>query len=134
MASHRRIDAAGLVHFRRADDLLVERLPHAMQALELEAAVIARHDRDGRQRMGIVGCELRIELRAVAKQVAGTGKVADIGGDLAGKQRIAGEALFLRALHLGVPVGALDQPDRNAPPRLSATCASHSSTGFARLL
>ena len=46
MASHGSIDAAGLVQLVLADDLLIERLAHAMQPLEFEAPVIARHHRD----------------------------------------------------------------------------------------
>ena len=35
MAAHRRIDTAGQIHFRWPDDLLIKRLPHAVQPLEL---------------------------------------------------------------------------------------------------
>ena len=61
MAAHGRINAAGLVHLVLPHHLFVERLTHAVETLELEAAVIARHHRNGRQRMRIVGGELRIE-------------------------------------------------------------------------
>src|SRR3546814_8900279 len=40
MAADRRIDAARQVHLVRPDDLLVERLAHAVQALELEVLPI----------------------------------------------------------------------------------------------
>ena len=79
MAAHRRIDSAGLVHLALAHDLLIKRLPHAVEALELEAAVIACHDRDGGKRMRIVGGELRIEYIAPRQQVARAGHVAHIG-------------------------------------------------------
>ena len=113
MAPHRRIDAAGLVQLVLAHDLLIKRLPHAMQALELEAAVIARHHRDRRERMRIVRGELRIEHIPPGQQVARASQIADISRNLAGEQRIGLEALLLRALHLRVPIGALDKPHGN---------------------
>ena len=71
MAADRRIDAAG----RRPDvgeQRLVERLAHAVQALEfvaLDPAGLLDHARD-RQR--IVGGELRIEPRPRGQQLART--------------------------------------------------------------
>ena len=67
MAADRRIDPAGLVQPFGAGDLAVERLAHAVQPLEFEAAVVARHDRDGRDGVGIVGGELRDRRRRGAR-------------------------------------------------------------------
>ncbi len=100
-----------------AHDLLVERLAHAVQALELVLArvvVLAGDVVDGRQRVGVVGGELRVDGFRHRQQLAGTGDVGHVGVDLAGVDRIALEALDLGALDLAVPVGALDQADHQA--------------------
>ena len=83
MAPHRRIDAARLVHPGGAHHLFIERLPHAMQPLELEAPVIARHHRDRSQRMRVMRCKLRIEHIAPLKQELRAGKIAHIRRNLA---------------------------------------------------
>ncbi len=67
MGAHRRIDAAGTVEFavgHFAHYLLIERLAHAVQTLELILAgivVVARQLIDRGQRMGVMGRELRID-------------------------------------------------------------------------
>src|SRR6185295_1471780 len=45
------------------------------------------------------------------QQLPGAGKIGDVGVNLAGKDRIAVEAIDLSALDLAVPIGALDEPD-----------------------
>ena len=65
VAADGRIDAARQVHAVAAHHLVIERLAHAVQALELKAFAVAGHGGDGRQRMGVVGGELRIEALAV---------------------------------------------------------------------
>ena len=67
MAADRRIDAAGDVR-QFGDERLVERLAHAVQALELEtldAAGILDHAGDGER---VVGGELRKKTAARRKQ------------------------------------------------------------------
>ena len=68
VAADRRVDAARPVDACRfADDLVVERLAHAVQALELERRRPAR-DVGGGDGVGVVGGELRIERLLVAQQ------------------------------------------------------------------
>ena len=65
--------------------------------------------------MGIVGGELRVDASAsvLGQQEAHTDQVADVGGGLAGEHRIAFDTQFLGFLDLAVPVGALDQTQRD---------------------
>ena len=91
---------------------LVERLAHAVQPLKLEAvdaAGILDHAGDGER---IVGGELRKQTAACREQASDAGHVAKIGHGLAREHRIIGEPALLRALDLGVPIGAFDQPHR----------------------
>ena len=113
MTAHRRIDARWRVESFRADHLLVQGLPHAVQALEFEPALIAGHDLDRSDGVGVVGGKLWIEQVALLQQCAGTGQVGHVGIDLAGENRVVVQALFLRAFDFRVPVGALDQPHGN---------------------
>ncbi len=60
MRADRRIDAAARAF--GAAHRLVQRLAHAVQALELEAgAVVAGHLQDGGDGVGVVGGELRVD-------------------------------------------------------------------------
>ncbi len=77
----------------------------------VDAAGILDHARDGQ---GIVGGELRVELLARGQQLARALQVAQVGHRLAGEDRIVGEPALLRALDLGVPIGALDEPHHQA--------------------
>ena len=109
MPADGRINATGDVHAAIADNLVVEFLAHAVEALEFEiAATAGKLDHRG-QRVGVVGGELRVEGVGVGEQALGTGDVGDIGGGLAGKHRVVRQAQFLAPLDLAVPVGALDQ-------------------------
>ena len=120
VAAHRGVDAHQAVAVGAADDLVVERLAHAVQTLELVvarlpgAAVGGGEVEDRRQRMGVVGGELRIDDVARGEQLPRAGEVGDVGVDLARVDRVAGQAVDLRALDLGVPVGALDQAHHHA--------------------
>ena len=58
VSADRRVDAAGRVELAVADDLVVQRLAHAVQALELERGGRRRRRRRG-DRVGVVGGELR---------------------------------------------------------------------------
>ncbi len=118
VCANRGIDAAGPAKAalaRCTDHLFIERLAHAMEALELVLpGCIGRglgHPVDGRHRVGIVGCELRIHLRRRGQQPLRAGQVGDVGIGLAGVDRVALLAVELGAFDLGVPVGTLHQPD-----------------------
>ncbi len=93
---------------------IVERLAHAVQALELvafDAAGILDHARHGER---VMGGELRIKPRPRGEQLARAGGEAEIGHGLAGEDGIVGQSALLGALDLGVPIGALDQPHHEA--------------------
>ena len=64
---------------------------------------------DRRQGLRIVRGELREHRVARGEQLAGAGDIGDVSVQLARVDREIGEAAFLCALDLGVPVGALDQ-------------------------
>ncbi len=113
VGADRRVDAAGAVQRVLADDLVVEGLAHAVQALELPVQAAAQLV-DGRQRVGVVGGELGVDRVGGGEQLLGTGEVGDVGVHLAGVDRVAGLAVHLRLLDLAVPVGALDQADHEA--------------------
>ena len=116
----RRIDPAGPVELVAADHLLVERLAHAVQALEFVLAAIEigpGEDERGSERLRIVGGELRIDRVGRGEQFARAGEIAHIGVDLAGEHRKAVEAVDLRALDLRIPIGALDEADHEAAAR-----------------
>ena len=109
MAADRRIDAAGGIGHLR-EQRLVERLAHAVQALELVALDTAGFLDHRRDRERVVGGELRKQPRPRRQQFARSLNEAQVGHRLAGEHRIVGKPALLRALHLGVPVGALHQP------------------------
>ena len=93
-----------------AHDDVVQRLAHAVQALEFVLGGIAAHFQDRGRRVCVVRGELRIDPVGHAEQLFRIGDVADVGRGLGGEDREAVEPHDLRALDLGVPVGALDQP------------------------
>ena len=76
---------------------------------------VAGHLEDGRDGQRVVGGELRIEARPRGEQALGAGEIGLVGRGLAGEHRIVGEAALLRALDLGVPIGALDQAHHHPP-------------------
>ena len=120
VAADRRIDAAGATQLAvgdLADHLFVERLTHAVQALELVLArvvVLTRQLVDGRQGVGVVGGKLGIDGLGHRQQLAGAGEIGDIRVGLAGIDGVTLQAVLLGALDLAVPVGALHQPDHQA--------------------
>ena len=117
VASHRRVDAAADTAARRGG-LAVQRLPHAVEALKLEVVpFVAGQDQDGRQGVGVVGCELRVEARRLRQETPGAGDVRYVRGRLAGEHRKPRQAPFLGTLYLGIPIGALDQADGDPAPR-----------------
>lgn len=115
----RRVDAARAVQLARlvADDLLVQRLAHAVQALEFVLAgviVLAGHVINGRQRVRVVRGELREDRLGRGQQLARAGQVRHVGVDLARVDRVALQAVDLGALDLAVPVRALHEADHQA--------------------
>ena len=92
------VDAARAVELVLADDLLVERLAHAVQALELVLAAIevrpGEHHHRG-ERLGVVGRELRIDGVGRGEQLAGAGEIGDVGVDLAREDGEVGQAVRL---------------------------------------
>ena len=120
VAAHRRVNAARAVQLAvgdLADHLLVQRLAHAVQALELvltRVVVLPGQLVDGRQRVGVVGGELRVDRFWCCQQLACAGQVGHVGVRLAGVHRIAFQAVDLRQLDLAVPVGAFYQADHQA--------------------
>ena len=118
MRAHRRIDAARPVQLVRPHHLLIQRLTHAVQALEFIAAkgeIRPGHGVNGGQRVGIVGGKLREHRIARAEQFGGAGKVRHIGVQLARKHREIAEAIHLGALDLAVPISAFHQPHHDPP-------------------
>ena len=113
--AHRGVDAARALHTERAThDLLVQRLAHAVQALEL---VLPRppvgrpgHLHDGGHAVRVVGGELRVHRIRRRQQLACTGQVAHVAVRLAGVDGVVALPIHLRALDLAVPIGALHQP------------------------
>ena len=113
MGADRGVDAAGAVQRVLADHLVVERLAHAVQALELPVQAAAELV-DGGERVGVVGGELGVDRVGGGEQLLRAGQVGDVGVDLAGVDRVARLAVLLGALDLAVPVGTLDQADHEA--------------------
>ncbi len=71
MAAAGRIGSAGIAAGIRRHDVIVERLAHAMQALELKVAAIACQLQDRGDGMGVMGGELRIEGLGIREQALG---------------------------------------------------------------
>ncbi len=114
----RGVDAARAVELVAADHCLVQRLAHAVQALELVLpAVEVRpgHGQHRGKRLGVVGRELRVDRVGRREQLPRRREEADVGVDLAGEDREPVVALDLRPLDLRVPVRALHQPDHQPP-------------------
>ena len=110
----RRVDPAWPIQLVGPDHLVVQRLAHAVQALELVlAGMVVRpgHRVDRGQRLRIVRRELREHGIGRDQQLARAGQVGHVGMDLAGVDREVFEAVDLGALDLAVPVGAFHQPD-----------------------
>ncbi len=107
-----RVNAAGQGAARRVGELRVQLLAHAVQALELEFPAAAACEVDDRgRRMRVVRRELRIYAARALQEDARAGQVGDVRVRLAGVDRVARQAAFLRTLDLAVPVGALHEPD-----------------------
>ncbi len=117
MSADRRVDAGVIALL--ADQALVEALAHAVEALELEVAAAARPFEQSGYGQRIVGREGREDMLRL-QHVVRAGEIGDVGRRLAGEEGVIGKPLLLRPLDLAVPIGALDQPDGETPPRLRA--------------
>ena len=118
MRADRRIDAAG--DRRVGQHFAIHALAHAVQALHLERrAGGVREFEHGGDGARVVRSELRIDVRRGREQAPRTREIRQIGVMLVGEDRIAVEPEFLRALDLGVPIRALDQPHHQAHAMLA---------------
>ena len=111
--SDRCIDPARHAELRGADHLVVQRFAHAVQALELVIgdAFLPRPVIHRCQRLRIVRGELGIQPVRMHQQLARTNEVAHVGMQLAGIDRIIGQAIDLGALDFGIPVRSFHQAD-----------------------
>ena len=114
MAADRRVNAAGAVISALAEKLAIQILAHAVQALEFVIQAVSRQLPDRRNRMCVVGGELRVESPSTLQDAARAGDERNIGARLAGEDRVTGKTLDLGMLDLAVPVRALDQAHRQA--------------------
>ena len=106
------IDSTWPAQAARAGDLLVQRLTHAVQALELvllRCEVGSGERVDGRHGLGVMGRELGKYRLGRAEQLARASQVREVGVGLACVDRIARLAIDLRALDLAVPVRTFDE-------------------------
>ena len=115
----RRVDAARALGAKlTAHDLLIQRLAHAVQALEFvlawRPAFRARHLHDGCHAVRVVGGELRVDGVGRRQQLARAGQIAHVGVRFARVDRVVALPIDLRALDLAVPVRALHQPHHQA--------------------
>ena len=133
VAADRRIGATGDLGTILAQ-LRVQRFAHAVQALKLESACPIRKLEHGRHRQRVVGGELREDARPQRQQLLRAGDVVQVGHRLAGEHRIVVEAALLRALDLGVPVGALHQPQHHPPVQRARQLVAVADHGFRALL
>ena len=79
VAANRRIDAARYIFTRLINDLLIKGFAHAVQTLEFERAIIARHLKDGGNRMRIVAGELAIKCIAARQHQFRTSQIGNVG-------------------------------------------------------
>ena len=107
----------------------VECLAHAIEALELETFDPARILDHACDRECVMGGELRKQAPARSQELLHARHEAEVGHRLAGEHRIVGEPALLRALDLGVPIGALDEAHHQAavvPARQRIDIVDHS--------
>ena len=126
VAAHRGVDAYLAVAFGVPDERFVERLAHAVQALEFVLAglpALAGQMEDRRERVCVVRGELGVDHVARGEQPLRAGEIGDVGIDLARIDGVAGEPIDLGALDLAVPVGPLDET--NHQPALACPSPSH---------
>ena len=121
MRPHRRVDPARAIPIGIADNLVVQRFTHSVQALVFELGV-APHLPDRRHRMRVVRGELRIDRIGRGEHRACAGQVRDVGVHLPREHRVIRHAVDLRALDLGIPIRAFHQAHHEPVPRLPRQC------------
>src|SRR5579875_1152594 len=109
MPANRCVDAARELRRRGADDLVVERLAHAVEALEFEIAVVAGKIEYRSDGMRVMGGELREKRLARPPDALRASEIGNIGRELARIDRKLIEAALLRALDLAIPISAFDE-------------------------
>jgi hypothetical protein len=103
-----------------------------VQALELERTAV-REVVDRRDRVRVVRGELRVdEVAARGEEALRAGEVGHVGVRLARVDRIAGQALFLRALDFESQYAPLTRRTHQRRPALRAVSASQSTTNGQR--
>ncbi len=112
MITDRRVDPAVSVEFAAVQHLCIQVGAHAVQTLILEILPIPGKLVDRGDGMGVVRCKLRVERIAQLQQSPGAGQVGNVGIGLAREHRVVGVTLDLSEFDFGIPVSALDQPDR----------------------
>ena len=108
IAADRRISPAGQLRVQ-VQQAAIQRIPHAVQALEFETLEVSGIGQHGRNRQRIMGGKLRIEPRTRRQQTASAGLIGQIRHRLAGKDRKIRQTPFLCAFDLAVPIGSFDQ-------------------------
>ncbi len=111
MAAHRSVDAHRAqirIGLRRRG---VERLPHAVQALEFigRIAGLGRNLTHGAQGVGVMGRKLREDGVRGGQHLSRTGQIVEIGRRLGGPDREVRLTVHLGELDLGIPIGAFHQ-------------------------
>ena len=107
MFTNRRIDPAW--YFVVRNDLVVQRIAHAVQALEFVTGAIRCHFQNGGGCVSVVRGKHRINAVAVFQQFTGTGLIGHVGRRLAAEYREVVVAFDLADLHFAVPIGAFNQ-------------------------
>ena len=117
VTADRRVDAARpaqLAFGNRSDDLVVQRLAHAVQALEFVLALLVIRTGeviDRGQGVRVVRRELRVDRLRRGQQLSRAGEIRHVGVHLARVDRIVLQPVELGAFDFAVPIGALHQAD-----------------------
>ena len=117
----RRINPAGASKLLK--HCVVQCFAHAVQTLKFKLRFSAGQLQNRRNRMRIVGRELRIKRVACFQHSLGAGQIGNVGAELAREHRIIAKSLGLRAFDFRIPIGAFHQPQRD--PLILAACERH---------
>ena len=111
MRAHRRINATNFTQLICANHLIVQRFAHAMQALKLIVAHIARGGPRVNRRDGvcIVRGKLCINHIGRTQQFLRTGQIRHVGVHFARVHGITIHAIDLRAFDFRIPIRTFDQ-------------------------
>ncbi len=119
VAAHGRVDSAAVIERYGCHERRVKLLAHAVQALKLEFPARSDLENPG-DRVGVVGCELRVQMRVLEQQGFRTGEVGHVRVGLEREDGIAVESLLLSPFDLRVPVRTLDEAHGDAAARCRA--------------